>query len=456
MVTSTYICTDGETCSALWLGTSTGYVTVVDLNLPRNRADRLSQTSFPAPCSSVLLRIPSLPPSTTGHSKNSNASSPTTSPTHSSSTNHAATAGADESAALAAQQLVQSIIYSDALLRSTQRVLLLALLDQNGCLCDESSFHYNNDDESTSSGTPAGTVDNATPGLGQHEKLGVRLSGGDGVAGGPNSQRRSRQYLVIVGPQQARVVALPTHAELYSCSFEKALAVDNADSAQALRAHVTNVPTAERVTTSWPPALVLHLRSQRVAIFSLPTLRLVQCTELVQPGRLAAMSATGVRRLNHTLSFGGYAHLLYMPSPSELVFGSVSAHVTQQTESIAPQLFTPAVAVPEPPKPSFMKGLFGLVGSQNVTQSIDEREELLGQVAASGAEGGASSSAAAAGGNVARYSGSAQQANTKAARTQAQGAGSEISRAKMMALERGEKLGELEVSVRGKYLERFC
>ncbi|KAK3888088.1 hypothetical protein Pcinc_007827 [Petrolisthes cinctipes] len=129
-------------------------------------------------------------------------------------------------------------------------------------------------------------------------------------------------------------------------------------------------------------------------------------------------------QIARTFCFTNYGHGLYLCSPTEIQKFTLSADFCKDLQDMLGELFLPC-DMPEPPKQSFFKGLFGGGVSQL------DREELFGESSGKGSR------------SVAKHV-PGPNAQLEVLNARAGNATSEIGRAKMLALERGQKLGELE------------
>ncbi|XP_063826471.1 syntaxin-binding protein 5 [Ostrinia nubilalis] len=126
-----------------------------------------------------------------------------------------------------------------------------------------------------------------------------------------------------------------------------------------------------------------------------------------------------------TFCFSNRGHGLYLASPSEVQKFTIDAEFCQQLNEMLGELFLPR-DMPEPPKESFFRGLFG-----GGARPLD-REELFGE-----------SSGLKPNRTVAKHiPGPTEQLQSLNAR--AGTAAGDVSRAHQLVLERGDKLSQLE------------
>ncbi|KAL5276169.1 STXBP5 family protein [Megaselia abdita] len=206
-----------------------------------------------------------------------------------------------------------------------------------------------------------------------------------------------RQFIVMASEKQARVVALPSQ----NCVYR--LQITESDT----------VVKAEIITMRESVCLVAYLSNGHLMAYSLPSLR-----PLLDIDFLPLIDL----RISKAFCFSNKGHGLYLATPTELQKFTLCADFCQFTNEMMGELFV-AHEMPEPPKENFFKGLFG-VGRQTL-----DREELFGEQAGK------------ANRSVAKHipGPSVEQVGQRAST-----AASEISRAHQLAMERGEKLNQLE------------
>jgi syntaxin-binding protein 5 len=78
-------------------------------------------------------------------------------------------------------------------------------------------------------------------------------------------------------------------------------------------------------------------------------------------------------RIARTICFSANGHGMYLSSPSELTKFTISSAFRDNIPDMVGALFIAAKELPEPPKPSFLKGLFG--GGMSTL----DREELFNE-----------------------------------------------------------------------------
>nr|XP_024214843.1 syntaxin-binding protein 5 isoform X3 [Halyomorpha halys] len=204
-----------------------------------------------------------------------------------------------------------------------------------------------------------------------------------------------RQFVAIVSEKQAMVAALPSHNVVYRQQITEA----------------DFVVKAEIISLKESVCLVCYISNGHICAYSLPSLRPLIDTDFLPLADL---------RIARTFCFSNHGNGLYLCSPTEVQKFTVSADFCSSLGEIVGDLFLPH-DMPEPPKESFFRGLFG-----GGARSLD-REELFGE------------SSGKASKTVAKHI-----PGTAGLDQSAQKACSEISRAHQLAVERGEKLSQLE------------
>ncbi|XP_045449692.1 syntaxin-binding protein 5 [Melitaea cinxia] len=230
-----------------------------------------------------------------------------------------------------------------------------------------------------------------------------------------------RQFVVIASEKQARVVALPSQ----NCVYRQQI-VDT-----------DFVVKSEIVSLKDSVCLVNYLSTGHLAAYSLPSLRPLVHADFLPLSELSFQTQSKQRgivdpmlsiwgqqlivnedtdQIAKTFCFSNRGHGLYLASPTEIQKFTIDAEFCQQLNEMIGELFLPR-DMPEPPKESFFRGLFG-GGSRPL-----DREELFGE-----------------------SSGKPSRAVAKhvpgAARVQA--VTGEVARAHQQVLERGDKLGQLD------------
>ncbi|XP_048485316.1 syntaxin-binding protein 5 isoform X5 [Plutella xylostella] len=238
-----------------------------------------------------------------------------------------------------------------------------------------------------------------------------------------------RQFVVIASEKQARVVALPSQ----NCVYRQQI-VDT-----------DFVVKAEIVSLKDSVCLVNYLSTGHLVAYSLPSLRPLVDVDFLPLSELSFQTQSKQRgivdpmlsiwgqqlivnedtdQIAKTFCFSNRGHGLYLASPTEIQKFTIDIEFCQQLNEMLGELFLPR-DMPEPPKESFFRGLFG-GGSRPL-----DREELFGE--------GSGKPNRAIAKQIVGPNSSIADVNTRAST-----AASEISRAHMLVLERGEKLGQLE------------
>lgn len=221
--------------------------------------------------------------------------------------------------------------------------------------------------------------------------LNTQVTTGDGF--------EDRQFVVLTSEKQARVVALPSQ----DCVYRQQLA----------ETHI--VIKAEVTTLKDNVCLVCYVSNGHISTYSLPSLRPLIDVDFLPLTDL---------RIAKTLCFSNRGHGLYLSSPAEIQKFSISSEFCGELTEMMGDLFT-GHDMPEPPKESFFRGLFG-----GGTRSLD-REELFGE------------SSGRASRTVAKHI-PGPNAATENMRERVTGIAGEVAQAHHMVVERGEKLSQLE------------
>ncbi|XP_011860243.1 PREDICTED: syntaxin-binding protein 5 isoform X8 [Vollenhovia emeryi] len=291
-------------------------------------------------------------------------------------------------------------------------ILSMSFLDCNGALipCSYESWK----DESTD-----GKERNKSQGKCTNSRMSPSTNT---QVGGDNFE--DRQFVVLASEKQARVVALPSQ----NCVYRQQLAETHI----VIKAEVTSLK--DNV------CLVCYVSNGHITTYSLPSLRPLididflplidlsfQTTKhgIVDPmltiwGHQLFVNGD-TDQIAKTLCFSNRGHGLYLSSPMEIQKFSVSSEFCGELTEMMGDLFI-GHDMPEPPKESFFKGLFG-GGSRSV-----DREELFGE------------SSGRASRTVAKHI----PGPNEAIRERVSSATGEVNMAHQMVVERGEKLSQLE------------
>ncbi|XP_076645950.1 syntaxin-binding protein tomosyn isoform X1 [Halictus rubicundus] len=295
-------------------------------------------------------------------------------------------------------------------------ILSIAFLDCNGALIPYSFESWKDDSaEGKDRNKNQGKCTNTR----MSPSMTTQAAAGDGF--------EDRQFVVLVSEKQARVLALPSQ----NCLYRQQLA----------ETHI--VIKADITTIKDNVCLVCYVSNGHIATYSLPSLRpLIEVDFLplidlsfqtTKHGIVDPMLSIWGHQLfvngdtdqiAKTLCFSNKGHGLYLSSPTEIQKFSISSEFCGELTEMMGDLFI-GHDMPEPPKESFFKGLFG-VGSRSL-----DREELFGE-----SSGRASRTVAK---HIPR-----PNAGSEAMRERVSTATGEVNMAHQMVLERGDKLSQLE------------
>lgn len=264
-------------------------------------------------------------------------------------------------------------------------ILSMSFLDCNGALIPYSYESWRDDSTEGKKSQNKSTNSRMSP------SMNAQVSSSDGV--------EDRQFVVLASEKQARVVALPSQTCFYR--------------AQLAETHI--VIKAEITSLKDNVCLVCYVSNGHIVTYSLPSLR-----PLIDVDFLPLIDL----RIAKTICISNRGHGLYLSSPTEIQKFSVSSEFCAELTEMMGDLFI-ARDMPEPPKESFFKGLFG-----GGSRSLD-REELFGE-----ASGRALRS-------VAKHI-PGPNAGTESLRERVSTATGEVAVAHQMVMERGEKLSQLE------------
>ncbi|XP_076242615.1 syntaxin-binding protein tomosyn isoform X5 [Calliopsis andreniformis] len=295
-------------------------------------------------------------------------------------------------------------------------ILSMSFLDCNGALIPYSYESWKDDSvEGRERSKSQGKCTNSR----MSPLMNAQMSTGDGF--------EDRQFVVLASEKQARVLALPSQ----NCLYRQQLA----DTHIVIKAEITTIK--DNV------CLVCYVSNGHVATYSLPSLRplidvdflpLIDLSfQTTKHGIVDPMLSIWGHQLfvngdtdqiAKTLCFSNRGHGLYLSSPTEIQKFSVSSQFCAELTEMMGDLFI-CHDMPEPPKESFFKGLFG-----GGSRSLD-REELFGE------------SSGRASRTVAKHI-PGPNAGSEALRERVTTATGEVNMAHQMVLERGEKLSQLE------------
>ncbi|XP_037026074.1 syntaxin-binding protein 5 isoform X6 [Bradysia coprophila] len=307
-----------------------------------------------------------------------------------------------------AQPVVVSIL-GGPIFRLKGSILSMSFLDCNGALIP---YSYEAWKDENRGGTPTKNTNRMSP----------TLSG----ASGSTDSFSDRQFIAITSEKQARVVALPSQ----NCVYRQQIA------------DTDYVVKAEIISLKDSVCLICYISTGHLLGYSLPSLRPLMDDDFLPLADLSfqtkckqgivdpMLSIWGQQLIVHedtnqiskTFCFSNRGHGLYLATPAEIQKFTVCAEFCNFINEMIGELFIPH-EMPEPPKESFFKGLFG-GGSRNL-----DREELFGETSGKPNRG------------VAKH---IPGPNLQELGQRASSATSEISRAHQLAMERGDKLSQLE------------
>ncbi|XP_061388624.1 syntaxin-binding protein 5-like, partial [Musca vetustissima] len=235
-----------------------------------------------------------------------------------------------------------------------------------------------------------------------------------------------RQYIVIASEKQTKVFDIANQCCVNRINFSE----------------MDFAVKAKTITMKDGTCLATYLSNGHLMVHSLPSLKLLMDTEFLPLMDLSfqtkckqgivdpMLSIWGqqiivhedITQISKIFCFSNKGHGLYMASPTEIQKFTISSEFCQFILDMMGSLYT-VQEMPEQPKESFFKGLFG-----GGAKSLD-REELFGEQSGK------------ANRSIAKHipGPTLEQLNQRAST-----AASEISRAHLLAMERGEKLNMLE------------
>ncbi|XP_069195233.1 syntaxin-binding protein 5 isoform X2 [Procambarus clarkii] len=208
-----------------------------------------------------------------------------------------------------------------------------------------------------------------------------------------------RQFVVIASEKVARVVALPSQ----NCVYKQIIT------------ELSFVVKAEIIQIKDSVCLVCYVATGHLSVFSLPSLR-----QLIYVDFLPLVDL----RIARTFCFTNYGHGMYLCSPTEIQKFTLASDFCKDLQDLLGELFLPC-DMPEAPKQSFFKGLFGGGVSQL------DREELFGESSGKGSR------------SVAKHV-PGPTAQLEALNVRAGTVAGDIAKTRNQLVERGQKLGDLE------------
>ncbi|XP_050079526.1 syntaxin-binding protein 5 isoform X2 [Anopheles maculipalpis] len=237
-----------------------------------------------------------------------------------------------------------------------------------------------------------------------------------------------RQFIAIASEKQAGVFALPSQ----NCVYRKKL-VD-----------FDFIVKAEIISMKDSVCLICYASNGHLMVFTLPSLKPLlevdflpladlsfqtKCKQGVVDPMLSIWGQQLIVNedsnvISRTFSFSNKGHGLYLATPTEIQKFTVCQEFSHQYNNMLGDLYVPH-EMPEAPKESFFKGLFG-GGMRNL-----DREELFGE------------SSGKANRSVAKHI-PGPNANIQELNARTTSVTSEIGKAHQLMLERGDKLSQLE------------
>ncbi|KAF8784439.1 Syntaxin-binding protein 5 like protein [Argiope bruennichi] len=216
----------------------------------------------------------------------------------------------------------------------------------------------------------------------------------------PTADFQDSQLVLMCSEKQAILVTAPSQSCLQKINLTETSFV--------VKAEVILLKDHDKI------CLCCYAASGSITIYSLPSLRII-CTEEFLP--LVDM------RVARTFCFSKNGHGVYLCSPTELQKFSISADYCNLLQDMLGTLFVNK-ELPEAPKQSFFKGLFG------AAPSILDREELFGVSSGKPSK------------NVASHV--HISSNSEQIKAHAGTLGGELAKVKQNLAERGEALSQLE------------
>ncbi|XP_037822879.1 syntaxin-binding protein 5 isoform X2 [Lucilia sericata] len=271
--------------------------------------------------------------------------------------------------------------------------------------------------------TTANTISNTTGG---NVSTSASSSGISGSVSTGLDTIADRQYVIIASEKQTKVYDIANQ-----CCINR---IQLSEMDYAVK--------AATITMKGGTCLATYLSNGHLMVHSLPSLKMLLDTEFLPIMNLSfqtkckqgivdpMLSIWGqqiivhedITQISKIFCFSNKGHGLYMASPTEIQKFTISSEFCQFILEMMGNLYT-VQEMPEQPKESFFKGLFG-GGAKNL-----DREELFGEQSGK------------ANRSIAKHipGPTLDQLNQRAST-----AASEISRAHLLAMERGEKLNLLE------------
>ncbi|XP_021964432.1 syntaxin-binding protein 5 isoform X2 [Folsomia candida] len=300
-----------------------------------------------------------------------------------------------------------SVAPSGTIFRIKGPILMMSFLDCNGLVVSGGYESWRDESKDPRSRTPT-----------------------KGLSSDSDKGSCDRQFGVFMSEKQARVVSLPSQTCLYKQQICEASFV--------IKAEITTVKDSS--------CLVCYASDGRLKIYSLPSLRPLLDTEFVPLSDLSFQTRkSGIvdpmlaiwgqqvivnedtNSIAKTFCLSSYGHGMYLSSPSEIQKFTIATEFISNLDELLGLLWK-EIEMPEKPKESFFGSLFG-VGVRNV-----DREELFGEAA-----GKTSRSVA----KLIPGPGTGLTPNQEHLQMRAGTIAGDISKTRMLMVERGQKLGDL-------------
>uniref|UniRef100_A0A158Q8C1 WD_REPEATS_REGION domain-containing protein n=1 Tax=Elaeophora elaphi TaxID=1147741 RepID=A0A158Q8C1_9BILA len=242
------------------------------------------------------------------------------------------------------QNSTVSVAHSGPAIQTRGRVLYTTLMDRNFCLLEGAAKSYH-EKESTKSKEDDGnhSGENNFP-----NKVLTKLSLSPTCSNATEYSREDDflQFAVLVSEDEVHTVALPNFNSLFLYRPEFPFV-------KARASHVCGYPV-----------LMLLNGAGQIVILSLPSLRLLLCSNLFRH------SVDYDDPMCFRTSFAEHGLGMYTITPSEIQKFTVCSELANQVQESAGELFVP-IDMPEPPKSSFLKGMSTLFASQKDSFDLD-------------------------------------------------------------------------------------
>ncbi|KAK6105738.1 hypothetical protein QQG55_21450 [Brugia pahangi] len=242
------------------------------------------------------------------------------------------------------QNSTVSVTHSGSIVQTRGRMLYTTLMDRNFCLLEGAAESYHEkviakpkeDDRNHSE-------ENNFP-----NKVLTKLSLSPTCSNATEYSREDDflQFAVLVSEDEVHTVALPNFNSLFLYRPEFPF----------VKARATHVHGY--------PVLMLLNGAGQIVILSLPSLRLLLCSNLFRH------SVDYDDPICFKTSFAEHGLGMYTITPSEIQKFTICSELASQVQESAGELFVP-VDMPEPPKSSFLKGMSTLFASQKDSFDLD-------------------------------------------------------------------------------------